>query len=189
LNKEAMVEIIQNFEGLVIIDEAYIDFAPGKSILPEIEKYSNLVILQTFSKAWGMAGIRLGMAFAANEIIHVLNKIKYPYNLNILTQQKALELLDNKEQVDIWIKKLIDERNKMARYLSKLHFVTKIYSSDANFLLVEMTNARGIYNYLVENGIIVRDRSKIHLCDNCLRITTGTMEEDNVLLEALKDFI
>jgi histidinol-phosphate aminotransferase len=189
LNKNAMLEIIQNFAGLVIIDEAYIDFAPGKSFLPELEKYPNLVILQTFSKAWGMAGIRLGMAFAASEIIQVLNKIKYPYNLNILTQQKALELLANKEQVDTWIKMLIEERGKMVKYLAKLPFVTKIHPSDANFLLVEMTNARSIYNYLVENGIIVRDRSKIHLCDNSLRITIGTMEEDNLLLQALKEYI
>ena len=189
LDKDAMVGIIQNFNGLVIVDEAYIDFAPGKSFLPELDKYPNLVILQTFSKAWGMAGIRLGMAFAASEIIQVLNKIKYPYNLNILTQKKALELLDNKEQVDTWIKMLIDEREKMRKYLTKFHFVIKIFPSDANFLLVEMTNARGIYNYLVENGIIVRDRSKIHLCDNSLRITIGTMEEDNLLLQALKEHI
>ena len=187
LNRDAMIEIIQNFTGLVILDEAYIDFAPGKSLMPELEKYPNLVILQTFSKAWGMAGIRLGIAFAIREIIQVLNKIKYPYNLNILTQQKALELLDNKEQVDTWIKMLIDEREKMAKYLAKFHFVTKIYPSDANFLLVAMTDARGIYNYLVESGIIVRDRSKIHLCDNCLRITIGTMDEDRALLQALKD--
>jgi histidinol-phosphate aminotransferase len=189
LDADAMLEIIKNFEGLVIIDEAYIDFARGKSFLPELDKYPNLVILQTFSKAWGMAGIRLGMAFAASEIIQVLNKIKYPYNLNILTQQKALELLENKEQVDTWVKMLIEERGKMAKYLAKLPFVTKIYPSDANFLLVEMTNARSIYNYLVENGIIVRDRSKIHLCDNSLRITIGTMDEDNVLLQALKEYI
>ena len=189
LNKDAMLEIIQNFEGIVIIDEAYIDFAPGKSLLPEIGKYPNLVILQTFSKAWGMAGIRLGMAFAAPEIIGILNKIKYPYNLNILTQKKALELLENKEQVDTWIKMLIEEREKMAKYLSKFHFVTKIYPSDANFLLVSMTDARGIYNYLADSGIIVRDRSKIHLCDNSLRITIGTMDEDNVLLQALREYI
>ena len=189
LNKDAMLEIIQNFEGIVVVDEAYIDFAPGKSLLPEIEKYPNLVILQTFSKAWGMAGIRLGMAFASVEIIQVLNKIKYPYNINILTQQKALELLENKEQVDIWVKKLIEEREKMAKYLAKLHFVTKIYPSDANFLLVSMNDAKRIYDYLVENGIIVRDRSKIHLCDNSLRITIGTMDEDIVLLQALKDYI
>ena len=189
LNKDAMLEIIQNFEGIVVIDEAYIDFAPGKSLLPEIGKYPNLVILQTFSKAWGMAGIRLGMAFAAPEIIGILNKIKYPYNLNILTQKKALELLENKEQVDTWIKMLIEEREKMAKYLSKFHFVTKIYPSDANFLLVSMTDARGIYNYLADSGIIVRDRSKIHLCDNSLRITIGTMDEDNVLLQALREYI
>ena len=189
LNKDAMLEIIQNFEGIVIIDEAYIDSARGKSLLPEIGKYPNLVILQTFSKAWGMAGIRLGMAFAAPEIIGILNKIKYPYNLNILTQKKALELLENKEQVDTWIKMLIEEREKMAKYLSKFHFVTKIYPSDANFLLVSMTDARGIYNYLADSGIIVRDRSKIHLCDNSLRITIGTMDEDNVLLQALREYI
>ncbi len=189
LNKDAMLEIIQNFEGIVVVDEAYIDFAPGKSLLPELYKYQNLVILQTFSKAWGMAGIRLGMAFASVEIIQVLNKIKYPYNINILTQQKALELLENKEQVDIWVKKLIEEREKMAKYLAKLHFVTKIYPSDANFLLVSMNDAKRIYDYLVENGIIVRDRSKIHLCDNSLRITIGTMDEDIVLLQALKDYI
>jgi histidinol-phosphate aminotransferase len=189
LDKDAMLEIIKSFNGLVIVDEAYIDFAPGKSFLPELDKYPNLVILQTFSKAWGMAGIRLGMAFSASEIIQVLNKIKYPYNLNILTQQKALELLENREQVDIWAKMLIEERGKMTKYLAKLPFVTKIYPSDANFLLVEMTNARSIYNYLVENGIIVRDRSKIHLCDNSLRITIGTMDEDNVLLQALKEYI
>lgn len=189
LNRKSMLEIIQNFDGLVIIDEAYIDFAPGKSFLPELDKYPNLVILQTFSKAWGMAGIRLGMAFASSEIIQVLNKIKYPYNLNILTQQKALELLENKEQVDTWVKMLIEERGKMAKYLAKLPFVTKIYPSDANFLLVSMTDARGIYNYLVDSGIIVRDRSKIHLCYNSLRITIGTMDEDNLLLQALKEYI
>lgn len=189
LDKDAMLEIVTNFDGLVIIDEAYIDFAPGKSLLSEIGNQNNLVVLQTFSKAWGMAGIRLGMAFASTEIIQVLNKIKYPYNLNILTQQKALELLDNKEQVDEWVKRLIDEREKMAKYLAKFHFVTKIYPSDANFLLVSMKDAKGIYNYLVESGIIVRDRSKVHLCDNSLRITIGTMEEDNVLIQTLNDYI
>ena len=189
LDKNEMLKIILNFEGIVVVDEAYIDFAPGKSLLPEIEKYPNLVILQTFSKAWGMAGIRLGMAFATLEIIQILNKIKYPYNINILTQKKALELLDNKDQVDIWVKKLIDEREKMTKYLAKFHFETRIYPSEANFLLVSMTDARGVYNYLVESGIIVRDRSKIHLCDNSLRITIGTMEEDNVLLQALKEYI
>ncbi len=189
LDKNEILKVINGFNGLVIIDEAYIDFAPGKSLLPVLEKYPNLVILQTFSKAWGMAGIRLGMAFASVEIINVLNKIKYPYNLNILTQQKAMELLDNEKQVNVWVKKLIEEREKMAKYFSKLYFVTKVHPSDANFLLVSMKNAKAIYNYLVESGIIVRDRSKVHLCENSLRITIGSMEEDNVLIQALKDYI
>jgi len=189
LNKQAMIEIIRNFEGLVILDEAYIDFAPGKSLLPEINKYPNLIILQTFSKAWGMAGIRLGMAFAGEEIIQVLNKIKYPYNLNILTQQKGLELLEQKQNVDKWIKLLITEREKMAEWLSELPFVIRVFPSDANFLLVKMFDARGIYDYLVEEGIIVRDRSKVHLCENSLRITIGSSDENNTLIETLKKLI
>lgn len=189
LEKELMLEVVQNFKGIVIIDEAYIDFAPGKSLLPELEKYQNLVILQTFSKAWGMAGIRLGMAFASPEIITVLNKIKYPYNLNILTQKKAIKLLKQKEQIGKWVKLLIAERNKMARLLGTFPFVVKIYPSDANFLLVKMHDAPGIYDYLVEKGIIVRNRSKIHLCENSLRITIGSSDENEILLKALNELI
>ncbi len=189
LNREALHTIVSAFKGIVVIDEAYIDFAPGKTFLPEIKKYPNLVILQTFSKAWGMAGIRLGMAFAESEIISVLNKIKYPYNLNILTQQKALELLDRKVTVLNWIKLLIAEREKMAQLLVDFPFVLKVYPSDANFLLVKTHDAKGIYDYLVEEGIIVRDRSKVHLCDNTLRITIGSSEENETLLNALKNLI
>jgi histidinol-phosphate aminotransferase len=189
LDRNAMLEVVNSFEGIVVLDEAYIDFAPGQSLLAEIDKFPNLVILQTFSKAWGMAGMRLGMAFASTQIIDILNKIKYPYNLSVLTQQKALELLENEKQVEIWIKKLIEEREKMAKFLSKFHFVTKVYPSDANFLLVSVKNAKAIYNYLVSSGIIVRDRSRVHLCENSLRITIGTMEEDNVLIQALKEYI
>ena len=166
LNKDEMIKVIQNFSGLVIIDEAYIDFAPGISLLLELDKFPNLVILQTFSKAWGMAGIRLGMAFASAEIIQVLNKIKYPYNLNILTQQKALELLEGSKDVADWVNLLLKERVKMVKKLEKFPFVVKVYPSDANFILVKMYDANGIYDYLVENGIIVRNRSKIHLCDD-----------------------
>ncbi len=186
LKKRAILKIIQNFNALVILDEAYIDFAPEKSFLPELENHPNLVILQTFSKAWGMAGIRLGMAFASTEIIQVLSKIKYPYNLNILTQQKALNLLNQKEQVDAWVKLLLSEREKMAEQLKQFSFVIKIYPSDANFLLVKMHDAPGIYNYLAEQGIIVRNRSKIHLCNNSLRITIGSPEEN---LNALNNLI
>ncbi|MCY1723397.1 histidinol-phosphate transaminase [Prolixibacteraceae bacterium Z1-6] len=189
LNKEAMLEIAASFKGLVVVDEAYIDFAPGKTLLQDLGEYPNLVILQTFSKAWGMAGIRLGMAFASVEIIGILNKIKYPYNLNILTQQKALELLDKKVTVQKWVKLLIAEREKMAQLLTDLPFVEKVYPSDANFLLVNMHDAKGIYDYLVEEGIIVRDRSKVHLCDNTLRITIGSSEENEILLNALKELI
>ena len=189
LNRNEMLRIIREFEGIVVMDEAYIDFAPGKSLLPEIGNHPGLVILQTFSKAWGMAGIRLGMAFADPAIIAVLNKIKYPYNINVLTQQKALELIRKDDDVKKWIKLLLAERKKMADLLAGFPFVTEIVPSDANFLLVKMHDARGIYEYLVEKGIIVRDRSKIHLCQNSLRITIGNSAENDTLLDALNDLI
>jgi histidinol-phosphate aminotransferase len=189
LNPKQIQKIIDGFAGIVIIDEAYIDFAPGKTFLPELDKNSNLVILQTFSKAWGMAGIRLGMAFASEEIIHILSKIKYPYNLSILTQQKALELLEKPEEIKKWTKLLIAERAKMAELLQDFPFVMKVYPSDANFLLVKMHDSEGIYRYLVEKGIIVRNRSKIHLCEGSLRITIGSSDENDILLKALKELI
>ncbi len=189
LDKDKMISVIQQFQGLVIVDEAYIDFAPGKSLLPKLNEFSNLVILQTFSKAWGMAGIRMGMAFSSPEINAVLNKIKYPYNLSILAQQKALELIEKKEEMRKWVKLIIAEREKMLDLLKEFPFVVNIYPSDANFLLVKVHDARGIYNYLVEKGIIVRDRSKVHLCDGSLRITMGTSDENNLLLKALNDLI
>ena len=188
-DQEDMLEIFQNFKGIVVLDEAYIDFAPGKSLLPRINEFPNLIILQTFSKAWGMAGIRLGMAFAAPEIVAVLNKIKYPYNLNILTQQKALELLDNQKQVDEWVTLLSDERKKMIEELAVFPFVQKIFPTDANFVLVKMYDAHGIYQYLTERGIIVRDRSKIHLCEESLRITIGSPAENKQLIKALKELL
>jgi histidinol-phosphate aminotransferase len=189
LNPEEIQKVLENFEGIVIIDEAYIDFAPGKSFLPKLENFPNLVILQTFSKAWGMAGIRLGMAFASFEIVKILNRIKYPYNLNILTQKKALELVDRTDDVRKWVKLLIAERRKMAELLNDFPFVVEVFPSDANFLLVKMHDATGIYNYLVEKGIVVRNRSKIHLCDDSLRITIGSSNENEILLQAFKDLI
>jgi histidinol-phosphate aminotransferase len=189
LETDRILEVLNNFTGLVILDEAYIDFAPGKSLLPQLENFPNLVVLQTFSKAWGMAGIRLGMAFASTEIIQILNKIKYPYNLSILTQQKALELVKKNEEVKKWVKLLIAERKKMSDLLKEFPFVVEIFPSDANFLLVKMYDARGIYEYLVESGIIVRDRSKIDLCENSLRITIGSSSENETLLHALNELI
>jgi histidinol-phosphate aminotransferase len=182
-------KLIDEFDGIVVIDEAYVDFAPGKSFLPKLHENQNLVILQTFSKAWGMAGIRLGIAFASEEIIGILNKIKYPYNLNILTQQKALELVEKTEEVKKWVKLLIAERVKMADLLKDFPFVVQVFPSDANFLLVKMHDAEGIYNYLVENGIIIRNRSKVHLCKSSLRITIGSSDENATLLNALKELI
>ena len=189
LDKSEMLKLINSFDGLVVVDEAYIDFAPGASLLPELNQYENLVILQTFSKAWGMAGIRLGMAFASTEIIRVLNKIKYPYNINMLTQQKAMELLEQEDEKNKWVDLLISEREKLVEKLKEFPFVLKVFPSDANFLLVKMHDARGIYDFLVENGIIVRDRSKVVLCEDSLRITVGKAEENEVLINKLKELI
>ncbi len=189
LKKSSMIRVIENFDGIVVLDEAYIDFAIEKSLLPDLEKYPNLVILQTFSKAWGMAGIRLGMAFAQPGIISVLNKIKYPYNINILTQQKALELINNESKKNEWVQGLIEKRGKMEKELAKLPFVVKVYPSDANFLLVKVHDATGIYNYLIEKKIIVRNRSKVHLCEGSLRITIGNEKENELLVEALNNLI
>jgi histidinol-phosphate aminotransferase len=189
LEKDEIVKLLTGFDGLVVVDEAYIDFSPESSLLPELDNYENLIVLQTFSKAWGMAGIRLGMAFAQPEIIRVFNKVKYPYNINVLTQQKALELLDNLQEKEEWVKTIVDERAKMVKKLFKLPFVQVVYPSDANFILVKMNDARGIYEYLTEQKIIVRDRSKIALCDDCLRITIGSPKENKKLRKALKELI
>lgn len=186
--KEAIIELLNRFNGLVIVDEAYIDFAPEKSILPMLSDFPNLVVLQTFSKAWGLAGIRLGMAFASSEITGVLGKIKYPYNLNILTQKKALEFLESDVQAKEWVKLLLEQRDLLARKLKKFDFVEMIYPSDANFLLVKTINARRIYNFLVEKKLIIRDRSTVTLCAGCLRITVGSPGENMILLEALESY-
>lgn len=189
LDHNQMVRIIENFPGIVVVDEAYIDFCPEKSFLLLLGQYSNLVILQTFSKAWGMAGLRLGMAFADAQIIEMLSRIKYPYNLSMLTQQKALELLADEQQMLDWVSVILKERSKLVDGLSKYPFVVKIYPTDANFLLVKTHDPRGIYQYLVEETIIVRDRSSIVLCEGCLRISVGSPEENATLLEALDQLI
>ena len=186
LDKEAVRYILESFNGIVVIDEAYIDFAPEATWLNELSKYPNLVVLQTLSKAWGMAAIRLGMAFASEAIISVLNKIKYPYNLNILTQEKALELLANTDQKEEWVKAILAEREVLKKDLAELPYVQKIYPSDANFLLVKMEDASGIYQKLIEQSVIVRNRSSVKLCESSLRITVGAMEENKALIEALK---
>ena len=178
-------KILDEFNGIVVLDEAYIDFAPDKSWLTRLTQYPNLIILQTFSKAWGMAGIRLGMAFAKDEIINVFSKIKYPYNVNILTQQKALELLSDNDTMQRWVKELLEERTRLIETLKTKDFVKKVYPTDANFVLIKTPEPKKIYNYLVARKIIVRDRSNVALCEGCLRITVGTPEENRELIEAL----
>jgi histidinol-phosphate aminotransferase len=189
LDNKAMLRIIESFSGIVVVDEAYIDFCPEKSFLPVLDKYPNLVILQTFSKAWGMAGLRLGMAFASEPIIEVLSRIKYPYNLNILTQEKGLELLSDERQKLDWVAVILKERGKMIENLTKYPFVVKVYRTDANFVLVKTHDPRGIYQYLVDSKIIVRDRSSISLCEGCLRISIGSPGENATLIEALDGLI
>ena len=186
LNHDEVNKILDLFEGIVIIDEAYIDFAPETSWLPKLNEYPNLIVLQTFSKAWGLASVRCGMAFASEEIICYFNNVKYPYNLNILTQNFVSEQLDFENRKNEWVKMLVEQRVVFKEELKKIPFVEKIYPSDANFLLVKVHDANDTYNKLVERGIIVRNRNNISLCLGCLRITIGTAEENELLINALK---
>jgi histidinol-phosphate aminotransferase len=180
--------ILANFEGLVVIDEAYINYAKQRSFIKELTEYPNLVVLQTFSKAWGLAALRLGMAFAGRPTIDILNKVKPPYNINQATQDLALAALANINQVNEWIKITVEEREILSARLAELDLVNKVYPSDANFVLAEVTDAIEIYDYLVNNGIIIRDRSKVTLCEGCLRISIGTQAENQTLIAALKTF-
>ena len=179
----------KNIDGVsasvVVIDEAYIDFAGQESFSGKLTSYPNLLILQTLSKAWGSAAIRLGMAFASHEIIAVFNKIKYPYNINLLTQEKALEMLKNEAHMKDWVEKTLAERKNLIDELLKLKMVKHIYPTDANFVLVKVDDANATYQYLVEKGIFVRNRNTVSLCLGCLRITVGTKEENGTLLEEL----
>jgi len=187
--KQDIITIMQNFGGLVIIDEAYIDFSTHESLLSVLDEHKNLVILQTFSKAWGLAGIRLGMAFADGEIINVLNKIKYPYNINSLTLEKANEALINDRAKKIWINEILKAKEVLMDGLANIPVVTKVYPSDSNFILVRVSSVKNIYKYLVDRKIIVRDRSNVILCEGCLRITVGTKDENSLLLDALKEYV
>jgi len=188
LNRDEIIKLLNSFEGIVVLDEAYIDFASEGSFSEYLPQYPNLVILQTFSKAWGSAAIRLGMAFASLEIIAVLNKIKYPYNINILTQKQALSALKNVDQVKDWVSTLLAERDSLIQELNKLPLVLHIYPTDANFVLVKVPDANAVYQYLVEKSIIVRNRNTVSLCMGCIRITVGSPEENRILLEKLKRF-
>ncbi len=188
ISKADVEVLLNNFEGLVVIDEAYINYSRQKTFIPELTEYPNLVILQTLSKAWGLAGLRLGMAFAGEPIINYMNKVKYPYNISTATQQLALEALDNIETVNDWIQITAEQREWLKEELLKLGITQTVYPSEANFLMVKMTEARKVYEYLSGEGIIVRDRSKVIRCNDCLRITIGTPEENSKLIQALTKF-
>lgn len=189
LNRQQIHTLIQQFSGIVVVDEAYIDFSEQESFTSYLQQYPNLVILQTFSKAWGSAAIRLGMAFANQAIIQVLNKIKYPYNINILTQKQAVKLLEQEKSVSNWVDVLLKQRCWLRDALSELNFVEQIYPSDANFILIKVQDANALYHFLVERGIIVRNRNTVSLCLGCIRITVGSPEENKILIETMKSFI
>jgi histidinol-phosphate aminotransferase len=188
INRADVETLLANFNGIVVVDEAYINFSRQKTFIQELTEYANLVVMQTLSKAWGLAGLRVGMAFASEEIIEVMNKVKPPYNVNESSQQLALEALTNVDQVNGWIKETLLQRDRLVLALKEFDFVVDIYPSDANFILVKTTDANGIYKFLVGKGIIVRNRSKIDLCEGSLRITVGTPEENTILLDTLQNF-
>ena len=188
LQREEILKVIEGFEGIVIVDEAYSDFSSQKPLRTELAKHPNLIVLNTMSKAWGCAAIRLGMAFASEEIISIFNKVKYPYNVNLLTQEQALKALQDPFEVDKWVKLLLEERSRMIDAFKLLPICEKVYPTDANFFLAQMTDAVKIYNYLVDKGIIVRNRHRVQLCQNCLRITIGTKTENGELIAALRQY-
>lgn len=186
LIREEIIKVIEGFEGIVIVDEAYSDFSAQQTLRSELPKFQNLIVLNTMSKAWGCAALRLGMAFASKEIIDLFNKVKYPYNINLLTQRQALEALKDPFEVDKWVRMLKQERNRMIEAFRLLPTCQKVYPTDANFFLAKMDDAQKTYDYLVNLGIIVRNRTRIQLCHNCLRITVGTKTENNELVAALR---
>lgn len=186
--REEIVKLLESFDGLVIVDEAYSDFSKLRPLRFELPRYPNLIVLNTLSKAWASAAIRLGMAFASPEIIDIFNKVKYPYNVNYLTQQQALKVLSASDEVDRWVQLILQERTRMEEAFSMLPLCEKVYPTNANFFLAKVSDAQRIYDYLVEQGIIVRNRTRVQLCHNCLRITIGTRNENNELIGALRQF-
>lgn len=188
LNRADIEMVLNNFNGIVVIDEAYINFAKQKSFIQELPDYPNLVVLQTLSKAWGLAGLRLGMAFASAAIIEILDKVKPPYNINQATQELVVKALDEVGQVNDMIHLLVDMREAMAEVFRLMPTVEKVYPSDANFFLVKIKDARKIYEFLLTKGIVLRDRSNVTLCEDCLRITIGTEKENTLLVDAMLEW-
>ncbi len=188
LNREEIEKVLKGFGGIVIVDEAYSDFSQERPFRLELDKYPNLIVLNTFSKAWGSAAIRLGMAFAGKKIIDLFNKVKYPYNVNLLTQEQALKILKQRFEIGGWIRLINQERTRMISAFMDLPICERVYPTNANFFLAKMTDAPTIYNYLVDKGIIVRNRHRVELCANCLRITIGNKSENDDLLAALRQY-
>ena len=188
LNRADIEMVLNNFNGIVVIDEAYINFAKQQSFIQDLVDYPNLVVLQTFSKAWGLAGLRLGMAFASKEILQVMDKVKPPYNINQVTQELALKAMEELGQVKDMITILVDMREALVEVFESMPTVEKVYPSDANFILVKIAEARKIYEFLLTKGIVVRDRSSVQLCEDCLRITIGTEKENTDLVDAMQDW-
>jgi len=187
LNREEIRKILDRFGGITVIDEAYIDFSPQRSWVTRLDKYPNLVVLQTFSKAWGLASLRCGMAFASEEITGYFNKVKYPYNINLATQMLVNVGIIRKAQKNGWVKMLLEQRGILAEKLVELPFVEKVYPSDANFLLVKVSDPESLYDKLTAKGIIIRKRNHLALCEGCVRITLGSAEENNQLIDELKN--
>lgn len=188
LERQQIEKVLTTFQGIVVIDEAYSDFAQERPFRYELANYPNIVVLNTFSKAWACAAIRLGMAFASNDIISLFNKVKYPYNVNLLTQEKAIEILHSPSKIQQWLSIITTERAHLLPAIGELPICQHIYPTDSNFFLVRVTDADDIYRYLVERGIIVRNRNRVALCGNCLRITVGTPQENCELLSALRQY-
>ena len=189
INRQDIEMVLNNFNGIVVIDEAYINFSRQKSFVQELPEYSNLVVLQTFSKAWGLAGLRLGLAFASADIIQVMNKVKPPYNISQVAQELVLQALKEVGQVNDMITELVSMRDALSEVLAQMPTVGKVYPSDANFILVKIKEARKVYEFLLSKSIVVRDRSNVLLCDDCLRITIGTEQENTALVDALIEWM
>jgi len=188
MQRDEVKKVLTTFQGIVVVDEAYSDFSPARTFREDLSHYPNLIVLNTFSKAWASAAIRLGMAFAQEPIIELFNKVKYPYNVNYLTQKRAIEVLDKRDEIDTWVNILMRERGQLIRAFSELPICKQVFHTDANFFLARMTDAQAIYDYLVERGIIVRNRTRIRLCKDCLRVTIGSREENRELLGALRQY-
>lgn len=188
LNSDEIVKTLNGFDGLVVVDEAYSDFSKAAPFRHKLAKHPNLVVLNTMSKAWGCAAIRLGMAFASKEIIEIMDKVKYPYNINLLTQQQATKALSEPIETEKRVNILLQERTRMIDAFNLLPICDKVYPTDANFFLAKMTDAQTIYDYLVAKGIIVRNRTHVTLCQNCLRVTIGSKSENSELLSALRQY-